>query len=513
MTIESNNEGKTKRKNNFLSIMFFGMLIMAIIVSISSIFSARYLLLLFNNILNISTNDLNSIVLSMQANTLTITAITISVALLILTVATTYQSRKTSDVESKLIDQLEEAKTATAKAEIELENISMLSQLAFFNLLDEFSKEKLIKQQLYQTKENKEESYAILFSLSKHYLDVSSKRDSDFEKETDLRKAISYADKTIKIVNNDIISYLSYMIIGEAYFELSKLHIYEIKNDRSEYIEHALENFKRALDYNPDDDQGEIQDKIGLCHFWVYKVDSDFVHKKQYSEYMGILDMAKSYFDAAISRNSVIGKYHNNVGCCLIQKYKISDRNDSSKSKYLSDAMTCFQKNAMIDVTSYKPWINMADIAIYQLKEKIGITSDMISFRTDTDFLNQVNQIRLSGDLGSFSRILSEAKEKLNRARFLNPLFINSYYKSAEVEMYSAVILDDNIGNVLEDVEELFKQAEEISPYSPGFLFVKRTYYDLVNNSQKMKLVNDEIRKFNKQDADAWDKLICSNMS
>jgi len=475
----------------------------------SFIFSTWYLNSFYYRASDLEKFDTTKMILNMQANTLTITAVSISLIGLLVAIYTIKRENDLKRNAKELEGLLQESKKIIETSKQALQTLSYLS---VYNSLDDIalfsSKEKYLEQQLNAgTKENGNEEFVILFTLAKYYLDTSSKLGKDSDKIAYLQKAIKYSRKIIDQESEELRQYLAYIILGDAFYQLADLDKYSQNNERREYISFALDNYDLAFKIDPDDPQGSIQDKIGLCYFWQYKTDIDFFQNMKNPDYLYLLERANMYFKKAIEKNSSIGKYHNNVGCCLLQQHKIQTSDENESAKILDEAMKCFLKVAMLDVSTCKPWINMSDILVVRIKKLMKI--DKINL-----FSLRLNRQLICSSLESKSKeeifkLLTNAKENLNRARTISPLFVNTYYKLAEVEMYSYLFSSGKEQKKMKEyIDSLFEQAGQISPSSVGLLRTQRTYFDLVGNVKMAKEINDKIRKNNIKNAEEWDNLI-----
>lgn len=491
-----------------------------ILISVCTIISILYLY--FFNYRSITSQDTNyiSTILDMQANTLTITAITISLVALMYAIITFKRENEIKNIEEKLKSQLEESKQIIERSQLAIhasqQAIETLSCLSVYNAIDDIAlfslKEKYLNKQLgFKMNEYNYENneFEIIYSLAKYYLENSLKLGSVQDVIVYLKKAMKYCNKIIEQEKDELKLYLAYFTLGDTYYRLASTDKYSQKREN---IRFALENYEHAHNIDLDDPQGSIHDKIGLCIFWQYMTDKDFFNEMQNSEYIELLELANEYYGIAIEKNSSRAKYHNDLGCGLLQLHKIFAYDEDKRAKLLEEAMEHFLKSAKYDTTDCKPWINIADILIMKVKALMKIDKpNPISLRLSRE---EICFNLASNTKDMILKLLKEAAEKLNYARSINPLFLNSYYKLAEVEMYLYILSDTKEQEELKSsIIDRFKQASQISPSTLGILKTQRTFYDLMSDKDMVTSINNEIRKNSNLNAVEWDTLTNSNVS
>ena len=72
---------------------------------------------------------------------------------------------------------------------------------------------------------------------------------------------------------------------------------------------------------------------------------------------------------------------------------------------------------------------------------------------------------------------------------------------------YNELLTEEDVDEIKRQIQELLSNARNINPTATGTFYIERLFYDSINNFEEAQRINESIRKFNKQNAEKWDKL------
>ena len=110
-------------------------------------------------------------------------------------------------------------------------------------------------------------------------------------------------------------------------------------------------------------------------------------------------------------------------------------------------------------------------------------------------------------------KLIDNAEISIKRAIKLAPTFSENYYKLAEVLIFKLFVSQfpcfqplhlKKRTELAKDIEIYLDNSEMMDANLLGHLFIKRNYYELINNIQEAKKVNTEIAKRDYSNSVKW---------
>lgn len=452
-------------------------------------------------------------VLDMQSITLAITGISISLISIISTVLTTRREGEYQKIENTLkenINNLEKDKKSLEKSITELKDMqeqlknnsdSFTSLLLIESMFLEKRKEKL----LYSLASNTEsffDKYFYITNLHKNYSSNATEKMKLSWYQAIIKQGEELLLKTdefnITDDYNKTRKYMVLIILADAYFFVGESKI--INNDICQDSE--IESiFKKSEEYMDEadclyaDEDGYTTNSRGLIEFWKYKY---YFSKGEVKK--ELLERSIDFYEGAIHKNSMVPQYYNNKGVSLLHKAKT----ETNPEKYWNFANKCFRDSLHLNKHSAKAALNIAAVFIDKIRQQLGVEKEIIILK-NSDLLND--------DKTTFYRYYKNAKNYLNNAMSVEPHFIDSYYKKAQLYIYLLLfkIKTDDINEeekerLFEKIEYLFEDCDDINPNCRAVYYIKRMYYDVRDCFDEAIKVNKQIEHFNANNAEKWNE-------
>lgn len=449
--------------------------------------------------------------LDMQAITLTITGISISLISIISSVLSSKREEKYDKIENSLKESISELQKEKKELSDSLEELKAMQKslrensdcLTGLMLTDNMFLEKRKERLLCDFASKSEsffEKYFYIRTLHKNY----SANASEDTKIHWYNSIIEQGENLLNDINKQNLSnsfaktqkYLMLIMISDAYFFLAESNIINTRMCDEDtligYFDKAEKYFSNAEDLYPDED-GYIANGRGLFAYWKYKY---YLSKKE--KKIGLLDDSISFYEKAIQNNPLRPQYYNNKGVSYLQKAKLEENGDEN----LDCAGKCFREALRLDSRASKASINLGDIAITKIRCAINAQEDILILQG------------LDIDPSLYSKITENyktGKRNLDNAISIEPHFVNSYYKKAQLICYFMLFMKktnqlkaDEEKTLCEEIEMLFDDCKEINPNTKGTYYIKRLYYDVLNDFNKAQEVNNDIKKFNEKNAQSW---------
>lgn len=453
-------------------------------------------------------------IIDMQSITLAITGISISLISIISSVLSSKREEKYDKIENSLKESISELQKEKKELSDSLEELKAMQKslrensdcLTGLMLTDNMFLEKRKERLLCDFASKSEsffEKYFYIRTLHKNY----SANASEDIKIHWYNSIIEQGESLLKDINKQNLSnsfaktqkYLMLIMISDAYFFLAESNIINTgmcdESTLAGYFDKAEKYFNNAEDLYPDED-GYIANGRGLFAYWKYKYYSSKNETK-----IGLLDDSINYYEKAIQNNPLKPQYYNNKGVSYLQKAKLEENND----KNLDCAGKCFHEALRLDSRASKASINLGDIAITKIRNAINAQDDILILQDldiDPSLCNKILENYKTG------------KRNLDNAISIEPHFVNSYYKKAQLICYFMLFMKKaNLLNaeeekaLCEEIELLFDDCKEINPNAKGTYYIKRLYFDVLNDFQKAQEVNNDIKKFNEKNAQSWSKV------
>lgn len=292
--------------------------------------------------------------------------------------------------------------------------------------------------------------------------------------------------------------YNIYIMIADAYYYLA-ISFIENANQNDDLL--IKENFDKSIKYYGEadklytDSDGYVENSIGLINYWKYK---HFVCSKK-EENSDYLDKSIKHYKLAIERCNFNPMYYNNLGVSYLQKATGTDQ-----EIYWEIADKTFKSALRIDNKATKAAINIADIEIKKIRNILKLEQDPIIIQ---NFKKEIT----SEELTELNKSYNRAKKYFNFAATYNLYFPNVYYKKAQLLIYylhyNELLTEEDVDEIKRQIQELLSNARNINPTATGTFYIERLFYDSINNFEEAQRINESIRKFNKQNAEKWDKL------
>jgi len=289
------------------------------------------------------------------------------------------------------------------------------------------------------------------------------------------------------------------IMIADAYYYSANISIENCKMNNNKKIQKcfdcSLYYYNKAEDLFVDRD-GYVANSIGLINYCKYK---HFIRSKN-EKNVNFLDESIEYYQQAIKQCNYNPVYYNNLGVSYMMKAK-----GTEKEMYWEMADKNFKQALRIDNTATKAAINIADIEIRKIRKILDIEDEPIILRKCNAELTKEMRDRLNK---SYER----SKKYFNYASMYNLYFANVYYKKAQLLVYylyykESEMRQEEIIEMKERILDLLANAKKINPTASGILYIERLFYDYIGNFEVSQKINEEIRKFNKANAEKWDEL------
>lgn len=309
-------------------------------------------------------------------------------------------------------------------------------------------------------------------------------------------------------------------------------------------FEEAENRFKDILEkYEYSDDDGYVNNGLGLVKYWKYKYMCERGHNGKAAE--SLLDDALHFYNRACTFGDKY-EFYSNIGVVYSQllKLRVTEKYDALKNAYKdtvgeakfnenipsilmykslrdqrSDKLTDYfakdkacedmlkeskknydeaRKRSKMAVT---PWINLAGVCIdnirrlMMLDEECVILSSVLFMVNDTEYLNRVKE--------GVEKDYSKAKSYLERAQDCDSFKIDCYFKMAQLKCYYILYLklfkkpeNDNIIETLKtEIKEDFARCDVIDDTCLSTKYIRRMYYDVIDDFDKAMQVDKVIVK------------------
>ena len=466
---------------------------------------------------SIPTDNYAEKLLDMQSITLAITGISISLISIISTVLTARREEKYEKVENAVKENINELKEEKDKLESSVKELNNMHQklkdgsnalsrlLLIESIFLENRKEKLLFT-LSSTTESFFDKYFYITNLHKNssgnapeetkrmwYQSIIEQGEQLLSPDVKYDISIDY-EKTRK--------YMVLIILADAYYYIGESKTINNDNCKDADIEEAFnksEEYLKEADFLYPDEDGYITNSRGLMMFGKYKYYFSKGEIKQ-----DLLDNSIIYYEKAIQKNPIIPQYHNNKGVSLLHKAK----HEKKPSEYWDNANKCFREALHLNKHSSKAALNIAAICIDKIRLQLGIEKEIIILQNST---------LLNCDKKTFYNNYKRAKSYLNNAMSIEPHFIDSYYKKAQLYMYLLFFKEktndlksEEKENICEKIECLFEDCKDINPDNRAVYYIKRMYYDVKNDFESACEINEKIKLFNPNNSNEWEK--CYNI-
>lgn len=456
------------------------------------------------------------ILLDMQSITLAITGISISLISIISTVLSSKREEKYDKIEKSIKDNIsilekEKKELTESLGELKIMQKNLkdnANRLTGLMLTDSMFLDKRKERLLFDLASKSEsffEKYFYIRVLYENYYGNASE-----ETKTRWYKSIITQGESIiqnwekQDLSGDFSKtqkYMTLIMISDAYFFLAESSIINIDNrDDStilNYFDKAETYYNLADDLYADED-GYISNGKGLFAFWKYKYYLNKGEKR-----VELLDTSIDFYDQAIQIYPLKPQYFNNKGVSLLQKAKLVKDN----SQLLDDAGKCFREALRLNSRAAKASINLADISITKIRKLMNAEDEIIILQK----LNQSTQY-----YEEFIKNFDIAKMNLNNSIAIEPHFVNSYYKLAQLYSYYLLYLNktnklDNATKheIMKKIEQLFGDCGEINPNAESTYYIKRMYFDVINDFDNAEKINKKIESFNAKNSQQWNTAYC----
>lgn len=480
-------------------------IIICFLISVLAIgFIIVFELTTYNNVTDEKTVDK---LVDLQSITLAITGIAISLISVIGTVFSVEREQKYEKIKRSMeeislqydesLQDMKKQQDLLRKNSENLENLLLINGM----FLDK-RKEKLLETAC-QTSDSMYIKYIYIRTLHNNL----KSHDSEEQKSKWCESIIKYG-KDLLEANKSISKYDEFektqiynviIMIADAYYYSANISIENCKmnNDEKirEYFDWSLYYYNKAEDLFVDKD-GYVANSIGLINYCKYK---HFVCLRK-EKNINYLDESIEYYQRAIKQCNFNPVYYNNLGVSYLLKAK-----GTEKEKYWEMADNNFKQALRIDNTATKAAINIADIEIRKIRKTLNLENEPIILTKCSVEITKEMRDKLDK---SYER----SKKYFNYASMYNLYFPNVYYKKAQLLVYylyynESKMRPENIIETKERILDLLAYAKKINPTATGILYIERLFYDYIGDFEASQKINEEIRGFNKTNAEKWDGL------
>ena len=297
--------------------------------------------------------------------------------------------------------------------------------------------------------------------------------------------------------------------LGLVYFWRYKT----IEPERKDLLEKAIYHYKKANSLNGGN-KHEVYDNLGVVYMCQYRekiIEKYSVLKKVYSS------LPKKNGDMLDAPSIYMYYFIKERGEELLREYEVLD---NESVRLLEKAEESYRASSSKTKKSANPLINLADIYISKIRMILMLDSDHIILRSVLKAKNipdYKSRLEESGEvakkLGNIKELFDKAERYLERAQDRDPFKIDCYFKKAQLKTYHYLyyaLTNENgknntaMDNAKAEIEDLFVECNWIDENFISTKYIKRMYYDAINNYEEARKVNGEIKGSNEQQ---WNKL------
>lgn len=478
---------------------------------------------------------------ALQSLTLTITGTAVAIVSLVTCLIGINRERKLKELEGKL-SEAEESLTVLHRNE-QIYEIYLLDDDAFFEL--KTNRLALLIDDKASIETN---SHIYIILLQLYWNQANKLPDSEYRVSL-LRQVIYYGQQMTAggqiFDTNLILKYTVLYHLARANLLLGQYFCSRQPQKAKRYLADALQNFDKAEPLVKDvERKGAYYYYCGLAYFWNYKCKTFLAVGKE--ELVQELMQSIVAYESSIANNYNTYNVNNNMGVAYMQLATL-DINPNDKEQHLNSAKKCFDKANNINPNQHLTYVNLADIEIRKMREKLEVETDPIRIGKTIDCNIRKNKMSFLHNLSEVLMCAQNAVGKLNRAKEIKPMFPNVHYKKAQifclllaicyamqnetsvdekdnyVEKIASILpradgqkeMENVIAQLKKQVEEELEVASSSSSlHTLGLLFIKRNYYDICyyftgedNYKTKMWEANVVIGDKSVNDKERWEQL------